>query len=303
MHSRLRRLTLQRGFTLIEILTVLAIIGILTAILVPAVSNALQRSRLTAAVAEIRTINTVVAEAVNRLNGYLPITEGHRTLTWYLMFGNLQVETDAALDVTTSLTAAQNTELLATYQARGITYSKLITLDHLLTGLNPPLLDGPWRTRFGGAGSRARLVQPPITFNEQYRRFSSAAPVRTVYNLTGANSSDDASPYSRIETTVIVANTVFNISNPALADVNTVGGINFDIDGDGLADEQNRMCAYIIYKKVPATEAYALAREFNPTNLMTDNAPGGIAPQTKGKIMYGLPVGGLVDAYVHLMTF
>ena len=302
MHTRLRRHTLQRGFTLIEILTVLAIIGILTAILVPAVSKAVQRSRVTAAAAEIRSLKTIVAEAANRLNGFLPITEGFRRNPGHLMnTSSMRVFPNYDIDPLPPLNPAQTAQFNANNLQRGINYSKLLRLDHLLTTLTPPLMDGPWVTRFGGAAVPGRMIQPPIRFDARNIVFRSTAAALTIYTVDGANSADDSSLYSRIETAVIVAANVFDITNP-LADVNTAGGICFDLDGNGVANQLGRQCAYIIYKSLPVTQAYNLAKELNSAGLMTDTAPGGTASQTRGTVIYGPPVGGVVDVYVHLLT-
>jgi prepilin-type N-terminal cleavage/methylation domain-containing protein len=64
------------GFTLIEILGVLAIIGILASIVVVNIPGVLAAARVTAAQTDIRLWSTMIAKAANDLGGTLPITEG-----------------------------------------------------------------------------------------------------------------------------------------------------------------------------------------------------------------------------------
>ena len=301
MHTRLSRRALNQGFTLIEILTVLAIIGILTAILIPAVSKARERTRLTATVAEIRSLKTIVAEAANRLKGSLPITEGVRRNPGVLNTSNMQVYSILSDDPTPPYSVEQYNSVTSNNLNRGITYSKLVRLDHVLTTLTSPVMDSPWSTQFGGGASLQRMVQPPFRFNQRHLLFESTAQGLTLYTLDGNNSADDSSRYSRLESATMVASTVFNIRDP-LADVNTAGGICFDLDGDGAAGQVGMQCAYVIYKRVPVTQAFKLALELNAAGRMTDRAPGGIEPQTMGSVIYGTPVGGVVDVYVHLLT-
>lgn len=319
MHTRLRRRTLQRGFTLIEILTVLAIIGILTAILVPAVSKAMQRSRLTSVVAEIRSLKTLVAEATNRLNGSLPITEGQiGSPGGYLNTATIWFDADGRPNPPGPPYTQANWDLLVELdRIRGKKYGRLVRLDHVLTSLSPPLMDSPWSTRFGGVATPSRMVQPPIKYNERNRVFERTDLIspRTIYNFDGANEPDDSSAYSRIESAKIVRTGPIDrgvydmafditaaITNPNRANVNEVGGIGFDLDGNAAADQLGRQCVYVIYKSVPVVQAFSLAREFNAAGLMDDTAPGGNASQTRGSVIYGPPVGGAVDVYVHLVT-
>ncbi|MCS6243653.1 MAG: hypothetical protein H2172_07355 [Opitutus sp.] len=96
---------------------------------------------------------------------------------------------------------------------------------------------------------------------------------------------------------------MFDITNPLLSDVVTSYGINFDLDGNGAFIAEAFNCAYVVYKRVSTRDAYALARELNGNLLMDDTAPGGVAAQSRGKVIYGASNGGVVDVYVFLAQF
>lgn len=76
--------TTRKGFTLIELIVVIAIIGVLAAILVPAMLGWVKKSKIQAANADAKTIMTNINAGIEELDeeGYDPIAD-----QWYNLNG------------------------------------------------------------------------------------------------------------------------------------------------------------------------------------------------------------------------
>ena len=274
----------NQGFTLIEILTVLAIIGILTAILIPAVSRAQARARLTAAVAEINAARTAVVEAAARMGGTVPITEAATTTAGF-----------AATDFTTGH------QTLTGSTTDPTNFNNSVRLDHVLISMSPPILDTMFTSKFAGARVARWTAGAHIpTWDNANLVWRISGGTGAAGTAWGAGTSQDTT--SRIE--CAVRNTAFAVNSATAANrtANGAGGINFLLDG--LSNLPEGRVAYVVYKDVPVNDALALARELNGASLMDDaeTASPRVA-QTRGRVVYNTAAGGVTDVYVYLSVF
>ena len=136
--------TAQKGFTLIELMIVVAIIGILAAIAIPAYQNYIAKSQVTRVLAEISPMKTAIES--NLLNG---IDETDEVELGYTE-SNLQ---DPAPAVTSS--AADGTaEIVATMgdKAAAAAAGAVITLTRADTGawtcVVTPSTNGGWKDSY-----------------------------------------------------------------------------------------------------------------------------------------------------------
>jgi len=71
------------GFTLVELLVVIAVIGILIALIFPAIGNAMARSRRIQCLNNLRNIGQVcILYSQRRVNGLFPNANGHTPTNW-----------------------------------------------------------------------------------------------------------------------------------------------------------------------------------------------------------------------------
>jgi type IV pilus assembly protein PilA len=103
---------LQQGFTLIELMIVVAIVGILAAIALPAYQDYVIRSKLSEAEAALAACKTSVAEYTSTHGGTLPPTvveAGCSQTTTQYVNGGVNV-TNGVMDVTSQNTGATPAE-------------------------------------------------------------------------------------------------------------------------------------------------------------------------------------------------
>lgn len=125
----------QKGFTLIELMIVVAIIGILAAIAIPQYQNYIAKSQVSRVMSETGSLKTVVEDCV--LNGKTAANACELGWTKSNLLGGAQTTGQSGLVVTIADSVTDNSTIVATFgdkAAQAITASGKNTLTWTRTG-------------------------------------------------------------------------------------------------------------------------------------------------------------------------
>ncbi|AHF89630.1 hypothetical protein OPIT5_04645 [Opitutaceae bacterium TAV5] len=276
-----RNIKSTKGFTLVEMLGVLAIIAILISVIAVGVMSAINRARIVATTANFKNIETAVVGyvALNTSGGTVPLTEASGT------------------------SASDGVPLLD--GTNGVTYvadsSGYYTLNQVL--ISAGLLDNNISWRVGKDG----LTQVNLG-NEKVFRLSKVAFNDTSSGNPPSGSGNNWDDYNRAEACkVAAAGTFFDDAD----DPTTFGttpfddvaatGLNFLLDGK--TPLKASRVAYVVLKGVSYKDATKLSQEIN--GALDDSEESPLEDQFKGRFIYqaGTDATDPVDCYYYLASF
>lgn len=255
------------AFTLIEILIVVAIIGVLAALLLPSLNRALSAAHVSRTVADLKQLRGFTADAANQLGGTLPLTKGYTSVSGVV-------------------NSVVNPNLAGSQPAD---FNNALRLDEVLLSVPSAKLD-----RYFAPACGSQAFAPSGGTGSADPRYNLAAG--TFYNapdqriITGYG-------YSAVSRAECAA--VDTAQTPGTMDAS--GGTNFKIDG--VNNLPPGRVAYAIIKGVSGPEASQIANAINTPAFMDDTTGSASAPQLRGQVAYAAAVGGLTDVYVYLGNF
>jgi len=267
IRSYLNRDPEARGFSLIEMLIVVAIIGVLAAILVPALNRALSAAHVNRTIADLKQLKGFTADAANQLGGTLPPTKGYSSL-----FGVVNAVTNPNL----SGSAPSD-------------FNNALRLDEVLMSVPNPKLE-----RYFTPACGSQVFSPTGGSAAIDPRYNVATG--TFYNLPDMRigTGYGYAVVSRLECAAVDAAQV-----PGTVDAN--GGTTFRTDGVNSLSAGR--VAYAVIKAVPGSEAAQIAIAINTPAFMDDTSGSAGTGQSRGEVAYSAAVGGVTDVYIYLGNF
>ncbi len=252
-----------RGFTLIEILVVVAIIGVLAAILLPAMNRALSSSHVTRTVSDLKQLKGFVVDGASQLGGTLPLTKGIASLASVVSLGTSpNLSTSAPAD-----------------------FSNGLRLEDVLLSVPSPKLD-----RYFAPACGSQVFLPTGGTSVVDPRYSSATGY--YYNQPDIKIPSGYS-YNAVSRLDCIA------TSAALPSV--AAGANFYLDG--INSLPTGRVAFAIIKAVPAAEAYQIALALDTAAFMDDTTGSAGVAQNRGQVAYAAAANGVTDVYVYLSNF
>ena len=254
---------LNQAFTLIEILVVVAIIGVLAAILLPAMNRALSASHVTRTTSDLKQLKGFVVDAASQLGGTLPLTEGITTVS-------------SAVNATAS-------PLLSTTAVADL--NNALRLEDVLLSVPSPKLDRYFAPACGsqtfGPTGGSSILDP--RFNPTTGYFYNLPDAKLPAGYTYAT-------VSRLE----CAPTSVAVPSSSL-------GSNYYLDGVNSLPAGR--VAYAVIRGVSGTEAYQIAASIDTLALMDDTTSTAGMAQNRGQVVYAAAANGVTDVYVYLANF
>ncbi len=123
-----KRMNNKKGFTLIELIVVIAILGVLAAIAIPRFTTAQEKSRISADKASARTLisaaNVKFAEEGSLATGDLASGLASYVVTWPKVAANTSADTGSALYITNNGTTSAPKLVVYTKSGGEVIYSE-----------------------------------------------------------------------------------------------------------------------------------------------------------------------------------